>query len=156
MTHSRVRRRKRRRGAERQPDVAERVTPAPEAPTPARGAPLAMLIHELHRTQHRAALADHLAGRIYADYLGEDAAPRFMVTIGDGPPVQADSDAVIELAGMLATTADAARQRVSEILALELPGGGEARAEDGPSDNAQFEARVVEIAAFASSRAARR
>lgn len=111
--------------------------------SPATGATLAALVTELRRAQHRAAVLEHLGQLLFNRYSAEEDEPEYLVTIGEDAPVVADSDALIEVAAVLAQGVDVARKRVVEIAQLRLPGGGVDDEDDGGVDVERFLGRVV-------------
>ena len=106
---------------------------------------LAALVLELRRAQHRAAVLDHLAQRVFAEYSAEEAELRFLVATGAEAPVLADSDALIEASALLTQAADEARRRVQEILLRQLPGPPAPGCEVDTTDDDRFVSRVVPV-----------
>lgn len=124
-----------------------RVVPAGPAEQPVASRSLASAVLELRRAQHRAAVLEHLAQRLFADYSAEEAEPTFLIKTGTEAPVLADPDALIEAAGLLARAAEEARRRVQQILLVQLPTGPgpetAAGAEPSDDDGERFISRVV-------------
>lgn len=113
------------------------------------GISLSALILELRRLQHGVAVLEHIAGRLFQEYSAEEGEPRFLVTTGTEAPVIADSDALIETAGLLARAAEEGRRRMREILTVQLPGSpgvGATESVETPvetTDSERFNSRVV-------------
>lgn len=111
--------------------------------TEATGRSLAAVVLELRRAQHRAAVLEHLAQRVFSEYSAEEAEPRFLIATGTEAPVLADTDALIEASAMLTQTAAEARRRAEEILLLQLPGPAGPTSVVDTTDEDRFVSRVV-------------
>ena len=67
------------------------------------------------------ALAAHYSERIYSDFGGDGTDPVLLLQIGNGPPMPADPESVLQLSTLLARAAEEARERSRAILSMTVP-----------------------------------